>query len=430
MRAEAADPLTLSQAVGIALEKNPRMALSRAGEEVARARRSQARAAWLPQISLSESFTRGDNPVFVFGTLLEQGKFGAQHFDPGFLNDPDPLSNWRLAATVRYPLFDQLRRVSAVEQTAIGVKQAVGATDAAAQAMRLEVIERYAGLLVTRARRNAAGSAVEASDSGLKHLEDRFEAGLAAEADLLAAKTQAAEFRQQAIEAEGAERIARSALASTLGMRAEELPPLNETLGDPHPELPAIDDAIRDARSTRRELESSRLAEHQAGLGVRTATGQFLPRVDGFYSYGASGRSFDEHDDDATYGAVLSWTVLDPGRLGRLAEARANQHAARAATELLEQAVDLETVTAYERLRAAIERREVAARAVDQARESARMVRDRYNEGLTTITEELRAQAALLRAEFSHAGARSDVYVDHANLLRSTGRLNDVDAFE
>jgi outer membrane protein len=421
-----AESLTLREAVNIALRENPRLAVSRAQEDAARARRSQARATWLPQVSVSESYTRGDNPVFVFGSLLEQGRFGPGNFDPAFLNDPDPLTNWRLAATLRIALFDQLRRISAIGQSDLALEQARGATETAAQATRLEVVQRFTGVLTAEAAREAASTALKAAERAVEQMRDRFSTGLIAESDLLSAQTQAAEFRQQLIEAEGGVRIARAALAASVGMSSAELPALNGALSDVPVDLPGIDQALADAREARRELSSSRIAIRQAELGVRSAAGQFLPRVDGYYSWGASGARFSEHDDDSIYGAIVTWNILDPGRHGRLAEARANRAAAIAATDDLERNIDIETITAYERARTAVERREVARTAVEQARESMRMVHDRYREGLTTITEELRAQAALLRAEMNLVGARSDVYVAYANLLRSTGRLNDV----
>ena len=175
---------------------------------------------------------------------------------------------------------------------------------------------------------------------------------------------------------------------------------------------------------------ATRLAARQTELAVRSAAGQFLPRVDTFYSYGASGESLGEHDDDSTVGAVITLNILDPGRLGRLAEARAQRAIARAELEALERNVDVETIAAYERVRAAQQRVVVARQAFEQSTEAMRIVRDRYGEGLTTITEQLRAQAALLRAEMNLAQARSDLQTGFANLLRATGRLEDVTAFE
>jgi outer membrane protein TolC len=69
----------------------------------------------------------------------------------------------------------------------------------------------------------------------------------------------------------------------------------------------------------------------------------------------------------------------------------------------------------------------VAAKSVEQATTAARIVRDRYEHGLTTITEQLRAETALVRARLGLLAARYDAVTNHAELLRAMGGLNDVD---
>ena len=85
--------VTLRDAVGEALAKNPVVTAGDARRDIAEARAREARAMWLPRVSASLTLARSNNPVFVFGSLLEQGGFGAQHFDPAFLNDPPARSN-------------------------------------------------------------------------------------------------------------------------------------------------------------------------------------------------------------------------------------------------------------------------------------------------------------------------------------------------
>jgi outer membrane protein TolC len=121
--------------------------------------------------------------------------------------------------------------------------------------------------------------------------------------------------------------------------------------------------------------------------------------------------------------------VLDPARMGRIAEARAAAEAARYAEISAADDVELEIVSAFHRYHAAREKLDVGRASVEQAESAARIVRDRYEQGLTTITEELRAQTALLRARMSLLGARYDCYVGYAELLRAMGGLDDVEPF-
>ncbi|HYR29714.1 MAG TPA: TolC family protein, partial [Thermoanaerobaculia bacterium] len=81
----AAQSVTLREAVDQALAGNPAIAAADARQRNAKAREAEARAARFPRLDVTEAVTRGNNPVFVFGTLLEQGEFAPRHFDPGFL---------------------------------------------------------------------------------------------------------------------------------------------------------------------------------------------------------------------------------------------------------------------------------------------------------------------------------------------------------
>ena len=72
----AQPPLSLPDAVRLAIRENAGLAGATEGARASAARIAQARAGMLPKINYSESFTRSDNPVFVFSSLLTQHQFG------------------------------------------------------------------------------------------------------------------------------------------------------------------------------------------------------------------------------------------------------------------------------------------------------------------------------------------------------------------
>jgi hypothetical protein len=66
----------------------------------------QARAGYWPKVDVAESWQRGNQPVFVFSSLLAQRQFTAADFALGALNHPDALDNFRLSVMVEQSLFD------------------------------------------------------------------------------------------------------------------------------------------------------------------------------------------------------------------------------------------------------------------------------------------------------------------------------------
>ena len=102
----AQSPLSLRDAVRAALANNKSLVASAAGEKAAEERIAQAQSGRLPKVNFSESFTRSDNPVFVFGTLLTQQRFGPGNFEINALNRPDAINNFQSMVTVDQPLWD------------------------------------------------------------------------------------------------------------------------------------------------------------------------------------------------------------------------------------------------------------------------------------------------------------------------------------
>ena len=132
---------------------------------------------------------------------------------------------------------------------------------------------------------------------------------------------------------------------------------------------------------------------------------------------------------DYLAGASVTYNVFDGGRNARIAQARAEANLASSEQEQLANQIRFEVVRAYQQYISARERLKVAERIINQAGEALRIVQDRYQEGLTTITEVLRAETALTRARLNVLSARHDYYVGFASAMLSTGRLTDLQPF-
>ena len=76
----AQDVLTLSQAVQEALAHNRSLKAAQSSVREADAHIRQTRAAYFPRVSFVESWQRGDQPVFVFSSLLASRQFTAANF--------------------------------------------------------------------------------------------------------------------------------------------------------------------------------------------------------------------------------------------------------------------------------------------------------------------------------------------------------------
>lgn len=421
--------LTLVAAVDEAMRLRPSIRGAEADQRAADARIAEARAGRMPRLSAGERLTNGNNPVFVFGTLLEQGRFGAENFQIESLNQPDPITNFRSQVDLVAPIFDQRQTSTRVAQAHLARESADADREMTEQRIRFDVIASYYGVLVAEAALGVADDAVLAAESDAKRIRDRVDAGLVVESEYLAVEVQVAEFRQQQIEARGAVRSAQATLAKALGAPDGPLRILGTELAERTFSPPALSQLsstflVGHPEYRRVELEARSRAE-----GIRGAEGEYLPRVDGFATVGNSGNKLVNGSGDYAVGVSLTFTLFDAGRRPRIDAAEAAKLAAEAARDERANELRLDVARAYEEFIAARERLTVTTKAIEQATEVLRVVRDRYQTGLTTVTEVLRAETALVRSRLNHLSVRYAHTVGYARLLLASGGLTDVAPF-
>ena len=311
------EPLTLPQAVDTALKNNPLIHITLSGQKIADAQLREARAGWFPLLQFGETVTRGNNPVFVFGSLLEQSRFTQQNFRLPALNNPDALTNFRTALTLRQTLFDQLQTYTRVTQARLGQQQADLQKAMVDQQVRFEAIRVYYGVLVAHSKKEVAEEAVKMGESDLKRVEDRFKAGLVVESDLLAAKVQLGEFQQQRIDAEGDVTVAYAALNTVLGLPVDTAQKVTGELSKKRFEPGREEDLLQLALTHRPDYARAGHSVEQSREGVRGAKREYLPRIDLMGTYGGSGKDLSSGSSDWTISAGLTFNIFDAGRGAR-----------------------------------------------------------------------------------------------------------------
>lgn len=421
--------LALVDAVEIALRRNPLTRSTRAGRELANAELSEAQAGRLPSLTATGNFTRSNNPVFVFGSLLEQGQFGAANFAIDSLNHPDAINNLRSSLTLRFPVFDQRATKTRIATAQIRQQQADLQTNLVEQRLRFEVIKTYYGILLAQEKLKVAEEAVGTAEADVKRARDLVESGVAVLSDLLAARVQLSQFRQEEIQLRGEVATAVAALNAALGLPIETPQQPSGQLVDRRFTVDAVEVLSSHALENRPDYQRAVLSSRETAKRLSGARGERLPRVDAFISAGVSTEHLTGGSGDYAAGASVSFNVFDAGRKSRIEQAKAAQSIALAEQEQLANQIRFEIVRAYQQYVTARERLEAVAEVSAQASETLRIVQDRYHAGITTVTELLRAETALVRARSDVLAARYDQYLSYANVLLATGQLKDAGVF-
>ncbi|MDE3155692.1 MAG: TolC family protein [Acidobacteriota bacterium] len=418
----AQQPLSVAQAVARARAHNPTVRAAEAGARQAGRRVAEARAGWLPRVDYAEGWQRGDQPVFVFSSLLMQRQFTAANFALDALNNPAAINNYHSGVSVEQQVFDGGRLRSAIRAAELSREIAGLATTETSSGIALQTTQAYGAALVAAANTRAAAAAVKAAEEDLQHAEHRRDVGVAPEADVLALQVHLAQMRERQIASTSEEAIARARLNQLMGDPLET----RYALDEPAPAaaaLPSLDALEQDALAHRPEVKQADAQVQLAEAARGAARAGWLPDVAVQGLYDLNGGQFDSRASSWTVGAQLRWNVFNGGAdLARTRAAADGIARAEAARDQVTSAVRLDVLSARQALESARAREAVGQAAVAQARESQRMIRDRYEAGLATVTDLLRAATAVLDAESQRTAATVDILTSQAALDHALGR--------
>jgi len=419
--ASAQSPLSLSEAIARAQARNPDAAAAAAAEREAAERVTQVRGGFFPKVDVTESWHRGNHPVFVFSSVLAQRQFTAAGFALDALNHPAATDNFRTALTVEQSLFDRA--------TSANVRTASIARDISAigrrlvdQDLKAAVTDAFGRVLIAAATARSAAAIVETARADRELAGNRRDAGRVTDADVLQLDVYLAHALEEQLQATSDERIARARLNQLMDEPLSTMFSFNPT-----PPAIAIDIANpaaleEEALKSRPEVAHARQQEQLAAAMVDAAKAAFLPQVIVQGGWELNGGVWHTRSSSWVAGGVARINVFHGlADKARLAEAR--EQATRRAAERIkaETMARLDVQIALARLEAARAGEAVGRAAADQARESRRIIRDRYESGLADMATLLRSADAVQQADARQIGARVNVLTATAALQRAIG---------
>jgi outer membrane protein TolC len=422
--AAAGDLLTLDAAIRQALTHNASIRAAKAGVEEAAARSDQSRSSFFPKITFSESWQRGDQPVFVFSSLLAAREFGPANLAIDALNHPDPIGAFRASVGLEQLVFDGGRQRATVQAAREDRIIAQASSDEVTAAVVVATTEAFGRVVRADALKRAIEADLATAREDLARTERRRDLGMATDADVLALAVHVSTLRQQAIQADGDGAVARAEVSRLMGApidSAIEVVPLSDLEGAPTPPLAVL---MAEAEAARPELKRAAAAVRAADAARRQAHAALVPQVAVQAAFDLSGTRFADRASSWIVGGGLRWSFSTGGAetagtraaLAALARTKAEEDEASAA-------VHVEVISSLRRLESARARQEAGRASVEQARESQRIVRDRVEAGLAPINDLLRASGALLDAEASRTAALVDTVLSAAALRRALGRV-------
>jgi len=420
-------PLTLQQAVKIALEKNPLRKAALADTRVASAEVREARSVFMPRLTFSETATRGNDPVYVFGGELRQQRFTTADFALNKLNTPLPFGNFTTRFGGSWNLFDSFASWHGVNRAKQMNEAAGHQLERTEQEIVFRVVDSYYGVLLATKQLEVAEQAVKTSQSILDRSQARFDSGLVVESDLLTAKVRMAARQQELIRARNNVYLAGAQLSAAMGMPVDSLFQPTEALAEPTLPVPALLEVEKQALTSRPDLKRIQSEEAAQRQSVAMAKSSFGPRVNAFAGWEMDNPTLVAGGGGNNWlgGVEVQFDIFQGGaKRAELSRQRALEEKAVAMQQVASDGVRLEVRRAYYNLDSARQEVEVARAVIAQAQDSLRINQNRYDGGLTTITDLLGAEEATHRSQTDYWEAVYRFHTSYANLELASGTLN------
>ena len=418
MRKDFTMPLSLGEAVDLALCNNPQIKYAWAAIKIQAGVLGEARAAYLPV--LTGAINRTNDRI--------------RYSDSRFPSS-DKNSN-TAQASVTWRIFDFGGR-SANQQAAKNLlESALANRNATLQRVLAGVIQVYFDAMTANESLKAKTENEELAGNLLNTAKAREKKGVISQTDTLRAKTALARASLEKNRAYGDYEKALAVLGQTLGLpggtkismppelhpyRGEEREELGRWLADVQKNHPAI-------VAARKELEAARekvVVARAAGLPTLNLSGNYYKNT----RPGEAVTSADQ--EETTLGVTLSIPLFngfsDKYRI-QGAQAAVEQREA-AVTNMVHQ-VALEVIRAYADATSALRNLEASAALFDAAHSALVVSRRKYDKGAADITEILGTQADLSEARLERVRCLYEWHSARLRLLASAGRMGRFAAAE
>jgi outer membrane protein len=417
------EPLTVREAVRVALERNPDLQAAEARVRQAHATLDGTTGAFLPHVSADLTYLHGDAPsAYLFKRIDAHALPRNVNF-----NDPGPFSNLEAGLGFQWNLFNGGRDLLARWSADVAAVASGSARDATTNALVATVV---ATCLEGRALRElvaADEASVRTVESQVAESRVKVEGGGALRSDLLSLEVRLAEAREQRFHSETAERLALAALRELLALPADATIELSDSSYDAGPLPPTPAAALAEAYRQRPEAAIARSAVEGGRIELAAAKRAYLPRVDvvsRFYGDSPEALHIRITDPNYTVAVALSVDLFDGGvRAAAVERARAVLDELTEADRKALLTVAREVEAAYLRVDEARARQRVSSQAVGAAEETLQLVEVQYRGGAATVTRYLEAESARARARTANIQAQLDVDRATVEAQRAIGGL-------
>ncbi|UAN00145.1 TolC family protein [Polaribacter litorisediminis] len=398
LKAQEVVLVSKSDVISKVKENNNTIKMSQQDVLAAKADYNQTKAVYLPNITASHTGILTTNPLMAFGSKLNQGILTQNDFNPSLLNNPTQTQNFATIIKVEQPLINldgfYQRKAAKSGMEAMALKQ-----ERTQDYITFEVEKAYMQLQLAYKGVAVLEKALDAANANKQMADNSFKQGFLQRADVLNVEVRVTEVKNQLQTAKSNVQNASNYLSFLMDDKSYVVYQPKDSLA-----LSNFDVEEKNISENRSDIRAMQLATNAYEEMNKADKMAFLPRLNAFGSYEMYDNNvFQGNANGYVVGAQLSWDIFQGAkRFGKAEKSKAEFEKSKLEYNQYVSKSNLELNKVKRQLLDAKNRLELTGLAVKQSKESLRIRKNRFKEGLEKTADLLVAETQFAQKQLEY----------------------------
>ena len=421
-QAQQKTSLSVHDAVAMALEKSDAVGLADAKVATKKYEKQVVQNNQYPDFKLSGQYMRLTNADV---TLASQSNSSNSNNNNESSGSSKPVNQLLLGqASVSMPLFSGFKLKNSIDASENLYQAEMANASHSKEETAIKVIEYYAALYKAQQTVDLLEESLKSSNQRVTDFTDLEQNGIIPRNDLLKSQLQASKIQLNLDEAKKNVKMINFYLITLLKLNPETLIVVSPDNIDPNL-FSNIPKTEAEAIESRNDIKSLRFMNKASQANIKVAKSGYFPAL----SLSAGYIYLDvpnavRVENAANVGVGLSYnisSIFKNAKEVKVAKSKALELQKEQAQ--LTDAIKIDIKNAQEDYTLAVQQDKVYNESVGQASENYRIVKDKYDNGLSNTNDLLEADVDQLTAKINLANAKANVALKYYELLNTTGQL-------
>lgn len=385
------------------LDNNLQVKMAKKEAELADAELLGTRTMYLPNINASYTFSNTNNPLYAFGSKLNQEHITMADFNPDNLNSPKNISNFTTKLEIQQPIINMdavyQKKAGQVKSEVLKIK-----TERTKEYVQFELKKAYMILQMAYKMVETLENARTTTWANKKVIDNYYKNGIIQKSEVLYMDVRLKEIENQIQFAKSNVKNASDYICFLLDedyqnkvLKPTESLEYQENMIENNPTL----------NINRKDLQAYQKSLEAYDLMIKSSKAKFLPKLNAFGSFEMYDNKIAQFDANGYLaGLQLSWNVFD-GLKAKSEQQKFKAELSKAQTEIqqYQKQSELELNKTSRQVLDAENKVNLTRLAWEQSKEAYKIRKNRYDQGLEKSADLLTAETQMSQKELEHIQA-------------------------